>query len=32
MSHKVWAETCGMRFLASAVALLGTVVLIAPFH
>jgi hypothetical protein len=32
VSHKVDAETCDMRFIASAVALLGTIVLIAPFH
>lgn len=32
MTHKVGAETGAMRFLASGVALLGTLVLIAPFH
>ncbi len=32
MAHKVGADTCDMRFIASAAALLGTIVLIAPFH
>jgi hypothetical protein len=32
LSHKERVQDRGMRYLASAIGLLGTLVLVAPFH